>query len=266
MLPKSSCAMAILVPLILIAQSASPAPVDGDRFSVSLGVFLADQDIDATLNGAVDVGTEIDFENDLGFDPSDTVFRLDGYYRFSDRHRIDFSVFDLSRESRTQIAREIQWGDTTFLIDTVVGGDLDLRIYKAAYTYSFLQRDGGYLGGSLGLYTADVTVSLFEENLGSAERREITAPLPVIGLRGSHELADRWTLRASAEFFFIDYEGFEGELIDLYAGLDYSVLDNVAIGVGFNVVDLGLDVDRSDYRGSLDWQYDGALAFLKFSF
>lgn len=266
MIKSRSAVRLILAALVLIVQSANAAPVDGDRFSVSLGVFLADQDIDAVLNGSVANGTEVDFENDLGFDPSDTVFRLDGYYRFNDRHRIDFSVFDLSRESRTQIMEEIQFGDTTFVIDTVVGADLDLRIYKAAYTYSFLRRDSGHVGASLGLYTADVKVSLFEENLGSAERRDITAPLPVIGLRGTRHLGDKWALRASAEFFFIDYEGFEGELIDVYAGLDYGVLDNVAIGVGFNFVDLGLDVDRSDYRGSLDWQYDGALAFLKFSF
>ena len=245
---------------------ANAAPTDGERFSVSLGGFFTDRDTETQLDGTVGAGTPTDLENDLGLDSSDNVFRLDGYYRFSDKHRVDFSIFDLSRTSSKQIERSIQWGDRLFAIDTVVDADFDLTIYKAAYTYVFMPRDAGYLGATIGLYTADTRVSLAEQNLGQAEVGDITAPLPVVGLRGEYEFADSWTVRASGEFFFIEFDDVEGSLVDLYAGVDYGVTDTISVGLGVNSVALDVDASKSGFRGSLDWQYSGALLFLKFDF
>ena len=129
-----------------------------------------------------------------------------------------------------------------------------------------MARDEGYLGATIGLYTADTKVSLSEQNLGQAEVGDITAPLPVIGLRGEYEFADKWTLRASGEFFFVEFDDVEGSLVDLYAGLDYSISETIAVGLGINSVDLDVDASGSSFQGSLDWQYTGGLLFLKFDF
>ena len=252
--------------LFFLAAPAAAQSVDGDQFSLSLGVFITDRDTNARFDSAADTGTPTDFEKDLGLDSSDTVFRVDGYVRFSERHRADFSVFDLSRKSSKQIDRDIQWGDELYSIDTQIKSDFDLAIYKAAYTYSFLQGDSGYLGATIGLYVADTRVSLAEENIGQAEVGEITAPLPVIGLRGEHKLSDRWTFRASGEFFVVEYDNIDGSLVDLYAGFDYRVMDKMSVGIGFNSVSLDVDATKSAFEGAFDWQYSGGLVFLKFNF
>lgn len=252
--------------LVLLASPTAAQSVDGDRFSLSLGVFVTDRDTDARFDSDTDSGTPINLEKDLGLDSSDTVFRVDGYLRFSERHRADFSVFDLSRNQTRQIAREIQWGDTLYSIDTAIQAKFDLSIYKAAYTYSFLHADDGYLGATVGLYVADSSAELAEQNIGQAEVGELTAPLPVIGLRGERKLSERWTFRASGEFFFIEYDNIDGSLVDLYAGFDYSVLDNLSLGIGFNSVAFDVDASKSAFEGALDWKYSGGLVFLKFNF
>ena len=252
--------------LILSAAPVAAQSLEGDRFSLSLGVFVTDRDTETRLDSAAGDGTDTDFESDLGLDASDTVFRVDGYYRFAERHRADFSVFDLSRSNSKQIERDIQWGDSLYAIDTTIKADFDLAIYKAAYTYSFLSDEDGYLGGTIGLYVADVKTSLAEPTLGQAEVGELTAPLPVVGLRGERKLSDRWTFRASGEFFFVEYDDIDGSLVDLYAGLDYSLRDNLALGFGFNSVTLDVDAAKSDFSGAIDWQYSGGLVFLKLDF
>jgi len=252
--------------LFFMAAPAAADSVDGDRFSLSLGVFITDRDTDAELDGTVNVGTPTDLESDLGLDASDSVFRIDGYYRFNERHRIDFSVFDLSRNASKQIDEQIQWGDTLYDIDTVIKSNVDLAIYKAAYTYSFLDREDGYLGATGGFYVIDTKASLKEQTLGSAEVGELTAPLPVIGLRGEYALSERWSVRASGEFFFIEYDNVDGSLVDLYAGVDYRVLDNMSIGLGINSVALNVDITKRGFNGGLDWKYTGGLIFLKFNF
>ena len=263
---RTLCIVLLIAGLSYLAAPAAADSLDDDRFSLSLGVFITDRDSEARFESSLGNGTDIDLETDLGLNSSDSVFRVDGYVRFSKRHRADFSVFDLSRKNSKQIEREIQWGDTLYSIDTVVESDNGLSIYKAAYTYSFLNGEDGYLGATFGLYVADFKMSIAEENLGQSEIGELTAPLPVIGLRGEYALSDRWSFRASGEFFFVEYDNIDGSLVDIYAGFDYSILDHLSLGIGFNRVTIDVDATRSSFGGALDWQYSGALAFLKFDF
>lgn len=256
----------ILVASCVFATQVGAQSLDGDRFSLSLGAFITDRDTDARFDSSLTDGTPTNFETDLGLDSSDTVFRIDGYLRFGERHRADFSVFDLSRKSSKQIERDIQWGNTLYSIDTAIEAKFDLSIYKAAYTYSFLQSEAGYLGATVGLYVANSSAGLAEENIGRAEVGELTAPLPVIGLRGKRKLSERWTFRASGEFFFVEYDNIDGSLVDIYAGFDYSVLDNLSLGIGFNSVAFDVDATKSKFQGALDWRYSGGLVFLKFNF
>ena len=255
---------------LLSMSASSPALAqseDFDRFGISLGVFLTNRDSKTRIDGEVpDSGTPVDLENDLGFDKSDSVFRVDGHFRFNEKHRIDFSGFDLSRTASKQIEKDIEWNGELFPIDTVVDANLDLKIYKLAYTWSFLRRDKGYLGVTAGLYVADVGISLAPQSIGRSSSGGVTAPLPVVGLRGQYDLAEKWSLRGSAEIFAIEYGDFSGSLYDVYAGLDYQLTRHVAVGLGLNSVKLNVGVDKSNFSGDLDWRYDGGLLFLKFNF
>ena len=252
----------LMAPALAFAQSG----VD-DRFSISLGAFVTDRSTDTRLDSDVlGKGTVIDFEDDLGLDSSDTVFRIDGHYRFNQKHRVNFSVFDLSRDSSATIARDIQYGDKIFAIDTVVNTFFDLDIYKLTYTYSFMQRDNGYLGVTLGAHIADSKVGLDQQSLGQVEIRSITAPLPVIGLRGEYAFTDRLTFGVSGEVLAFEFDNFDGLLVDLYVGIDYQIIDHIALGLGFDSVDFDVDAKKSNFSGNLNWQYSGALLFFKIDF
>jgi hypothetical protein len=129
-----------------------------------------------------------------------------------------------------------------------------------------MQRDKGYIGLTGGLYIADIKMTLDTVNL-TENRSEVggaTAPLPVLGFRGEYKFSERWSFRADAEIFFFEYGDFDGSLYDVYAGLDYSFSEHVALGVGINSVSMDLGVTKTIFPGELDWQYGGALLFLKF--
>ena len=262
----------MIVPSVLVLIFAMPvaaaqsADMD-DKFRVSLGVFIADRDTRTRLDGSVpDSGTEVDLEGTLGFKKSDSVFRIDGYYRFSEKHRIDFSAFDLSRTASRQIDEEFIWDGEIYPVDVLVNAALDLNVYKLAYTWSFLRREDWYLGASLGLYVADIGTSISAESGGQFSSRGITAPLPVVGLRGQYEFSERWTLRGSAEIFAYEYGDYSGDLYDLYAGVDYKFNSHLAIGLGINSVRMDIGVGKANFSGNLDWQYDGGLLFFKLDF
>ena len=163
----------VLAPLPGYAQSEIH-----DRFSISVGAFFTDWGTNVRLDSdTLGTGTDIDFENDLGLRSSSSIFRIDGHYRFNDRHRINFSVFDMSRDANRTIDRDIQFGDIIFAINTDLSASTDLSIYKLAYTYSFLRREKGYLGATFGLFVADSTFRLSERNLGRAETGGLSATI-----------------------------------------------------------------------------------------
>ncbi len=198
---------ALAAALILYVPTASAQEEDFDHFSISLGVFFTDRANKTQLNGTLgDSGTVVDLEADLGLDRSDTVFRIDGYYRFNERHRIDISVFDLGRTKTKVIDEEIEWGDTLYPINTSIASEFDLAIYKLAYTWSFMRRDKGYLGLTAGLYIASFGTELSAEDIGSVESDTLTAPLPVVGLRGQYDISEKFSFLASGEIFALEYE------------------------------------------------------------
>jgi len=261
------CTATVAIAATLLLGSPTTTMADDENFSVSLGVFLTNRDSETRVDGTIpDSGTPVDLENDLGFDKSDTVFRLDGYYRFNEKHRIDFSVFDLSRSASKQIQTEIDWNDTIYPIDAVVDSSLDLAIYKLAYTWAFMRRDSGYLGLTAGLYTADIDTSIAAESIGRSSSGGVTAPLPVLGLRGQYDISEKWSLRGSAEIFALEYGDFSGSLYDVYASVDYQITDHVALGAGINLVNINVGVTKPNLDGDLDWRYDGGLLYLKFDF
>jgi len=256
-----------LFALLALTASSFVAAEDDHKFSVSLGVFVTDRESTTTIGIEGDsAGTPVDLEKDLGLDRSDAVFRLDGFYRFNDKHRIDFSAFDLSRSSTKALEFDIDWGGVNYPIDTTVNGEMDLKVYKLAYTWSFLNREKGYMGITGGLYVADMNLFMAVENGTGVSGGGITAPLPVIGLRGEYQLSEKWFLRGSSEFFALQYDSFDGSLTDFYVGVDYQMFKNAAIGIGLNSVGMDVGVESSSLTGDLDWQYSGGLVFVKLDF
>ena len=256
------------IALMFLEMPIAMAQADDDtNFSLSIGVFLTDRNNTTRVDGTAGMeGTVVDLEGDLGLNRSESVFRIDGYYRFNKKHRLDFSVFDLSRTASTVIQKDIQWSDTLFPIDTTVDSDFDLAIYKLAYTWSFMRRDKGYLGLTAGLYIADFEMRLEAEAIDALESDGLTAPLPVFGLRGQYEFTEKLSFLASAEIFALEYEDYSGSLYDIYVGLDYQFFKHVAIGIGINAVELNVEITKNRLDADIDWRYDGGLVFFKFDF
>lgn len=255
--------------LLAFTSQAIGSEFNSDRISISLAGFFVDRDTGARLEGEVPgSGTDINLEGDLGLETSGTVFRLDTAYRFNNEHRVDLAFFDLSRKSDSKIIdREIQFGDQTYAVNTQVDSRLDLLIIKLAYTYSFLLRDEGFLGASFGFYTASTKAEIRTTSLvGSAESDSLTAPLPVIGLRGEYQIAPRWTLRGSTELFQLKINDIEGRLVDLFAGVDFLVHNKISVGLGYNYAETNIDSSNEDFAGGLDWTYDGLMLYGKIGF
>jgi hypothetical protein len=238
-----------------------------ERAGILIGGFITDRNTEARLDSNSGRGTEVNFEKDLGLDGTTSVGRLGGYVWFKPKHRFDFSVFDLSRTASSRINETIEFGDETFVIDTVVYTKFDLGIYKIDYTFAPISRDRAFFGITGGLYVASTDIELSEATLGRRKGEGLTAPLPVIGFRGDYELTDRLTVGGAAQWFGIDTGDASGRLVDAYVGLDYRLGRRFGLGLAYNDVTMNIKAeDSGGFQGQLDWGYSGWLVYFKTSF
>ncbi|HVS23781.1 MAG TPA: hypothetical protein VMU03_08675 [Gammaproteobacteria bacterium] len=260
---------AALVWLQLYPQSASAQDRESDRErgGIYLGAFITNRNTEARVdpsNGGG--GTDVDLEGDLGLDSSTSVARFGGYFWLSRRQRLDVSYFDLSRTANHRLQKQVIWGDQTFNINTVLSTDNSLTITKVDYTFSFLNKERGYLGFTAGLYVANTKFSLSEPQLGKFESSTLTAPLPVIGLRGEYAITKHFNLRGATQWFGIDVGDVSGRLTDTYAGVDYGLGKRMFVGLAYDTVSMRIDASKGSLSGRLDWGYDGWLAYFKMDF
>ena len=270
MTPSSRLLIASLLVLAPAAGLAQDERYPDGRSGIILGWFITDRDTETRFDSDSGRGTDIQMEDDLGLESSMTVGRLGGYFWMKPRHRLDFSVFDLSRTASRRIDETIEFGDETFSINTLITSTFDLTITKIDYTFAPLSRPGGYLGFNAGFYIAATEVSLAASGQNvqaTRESEDLTAPLPVFGLRGEFEVTDRITLGGAAQFFKIEIDDTSGSLRDIFIGADYSLGENYAVGLAYNDVSMSIkSEEEGGFRGSLDWGYDGWLIYFKAGF
>lgn len=254
----------LAMPTALLAQS----PAQRERAAITFGAFITNPLTDVRVDSDTDAGTDVSFEDDLGVDSSTTILRLGGYWWLSERNRLDFSLFSFNREGSRRIDETIEFGDETFVLDTVLTAESNLDVAKAAYTFAPIVKDRGFLGLTAGLYVSQSALSLSAPSLSRVESTDITAPLPVIGLRGDYAITDRITLRGAFEWFGIDTGDVEGTLTDKYVALDYGIGERFAVGLAYNDVEMDIDADEggSGFRGALNTGYDGWLVYMKVDF
>jgi len=240
--------------------------IEEDKFKLAIGTFITEYDSEFRLTAEkVNRGTTISFEDDLGLTDSETVIRLDGHYRFSARHRVEFSYFDLSRDGTTVSTRPLLIDETLFRRGSELSTTFDYQILKLAYAYSFWQTGKFDLSASGGLYTFDMELSV-ESSDGKEEGDQGTAPFPMFGLHLDYRLGEDIYLLSSFEYFFVEDSDFEGELTDANIAVEYRPFENIGFGLGYNLVTIFIESTADDDDDEFDYEYDGFLLYLTWNY
>ena len=262
-------AAAIILGSLLAAPAAlaDDAPnVLTDAFQLSLGSFIVSTDTEVRLDGDAGEGTNVRWEEEFGRGDV-TRFRIDGQWRFADRHKARFLWFNSSRSDSTTLEEEIEWGGEIYPVDAKVRSQFDFDVYELAYEYAFLRRETYELSGTIGLHYTDLSLELAAKASTSngtltadiREKASVGAPLPVIGLRGVWNLPYNLWLDAFAQYFALSLDEYDGSLTDYKIMLTWQPKKWVGLGIGYNQFSVDVDVDKTDFRGSLDWSYKGPM-------
>ena len=252
-----------------------------ELFKLRIGGFIIDRfDTTARFDSTqYPIGTLIDMEDNFNLDASETVLRIDGFYRINNRHRIDWTWYH-SRRSGTSVAdREYIIGDPDddeggFIIpkDARTSARWNFDLLKVGYAYSFLnkRRYEMFIGAGLNIRNLDIEIDYQARLSNFSESDSFNGdgifPLPTAVIGGRWNLTEKWQSIFRYEIFMLDVGDYRGSQQDFQLLLEHSTFKHVGFGFGINTIDINLRTRDDELRGEFDSSVLGFLGYTKFYF
>jgi hypothetical protein len=256
---------------------ADPRWPIAQRFNIGLGAFFLGTDTTVRVDGAVStgrvIGTTFNFDDEFGFKDQNRL-RVDGYWRFAERHKLRFMYFSSHSDETRNIDQTIEFRARTFPINAAVRGEFESEVVELAYEYAFLRRDSWELAATLGLHnlelkaglSAQLSSTLVSGAIDQAAEATANGPLPVVGLHGLWAFGDHWYLDAQAQYFSVDFDEYDGSLRDYKLGIVWMPLRNIGVGVAYNDFRMHVNVDADRFQGNVHYTYSGPIGFVTVAF
>jgi hypothetical protein len=270
--------MLACVAALALSGSAPAKSDDYDKFELAAGgyaVFQYDSVVSLTETN-VGVGISFSPRDTLGLEGEQTVFRLDGLYRFKPNHALTFSWYRISSNNNKTLLDDIDWVDedgntVTIPTGTRVSSSLGYDIYKVGYLWSFYRTDKVELTAGAGLHLADIGLELdVEAALFDSELRSATSdvPMPVGSFGLEYSVTPRLGWYLDTQLFALDLGEWRGIYSDFQLGVTYQLFEHVGAGValGSNSLEIVREYDNEDVRFDYDSRVSGMYLFLSANF
>ncbi len=236
-----------------------------DRFEFRVGAFR--DSIDSTVSYANpdgSRGTTIDIENELSAEGDASVLQLEGIYRISHYHRLQFNYLKLERDGLRTLSQDISFGGTDYATGSIVESELETEIVQLSYGYSILRDDQKELGVSAGLHYAGIETQLESPATGAVETTNSHTLLPVVGAYASVQLSARITIGAKAQLFRTDFDRYEGSVNSFQVYAERALGEDVLLGLAYNYFSVNLESNDDDIQGRISAKHTGPALYFSF--
>jgi hypothetical protein len=234
-----------------------------DKWKFELGGYFPSIDTSLEVSG-VDTGDDIDLEGSLGFSDDDTIWRLDGYWRFFKKHRLEFGYYGFNRDGSVTLTEDLEIGDEIFGAGSQVSSELDLGFYTIDYMYSFYQGEKWEISGGLGAYWIDLEFSAAgyvivnnQPVLDDYVSTDFNGPLPFIGLAFEYYITPKWLAIVKGGYFGLSVGDIDGTLANLGVKLEYQFTQRFGLGLGYDGFRIDVDIDDGTLHSNIEYKYHG---------
>ncbi len=245
--------MILLASVLLFAV---PASAD-EMVSLKAGYLVLSPDGYFAVNTGITQGTEVDLNDDLGFEDS-KEFQGEAALSFGP-FRLSGSYLPLRFSGKGILTEEIVFNGETYTIGAEVESDIDLDLYDIALTWHVINLDDlpvrFQIGPELSVKVVDAGLSMEETSSNIKEDESILVPIPTVGIRSRVAFADY--LGVVGRVGYMEYD--ENSLLDIDAQIEFSPLPFVGVFAGYRYLDF--DVDESDIfiDATMDGFYGGVM-------
>lgn len=239
---------------------------------VDIGAFYANVDSNIRIDGARgNLGTDLDFESDLGLAEREALFNASVTYLGWDRWIAGLEWFELDRTASSSLRRDIAWGNTLLPVGANFDAYFNVNIFRLFTGYELYQSNTSRVGIGIGVHGAgmeagiDARFELAGGTFGVFESEADTGailPLPNFGLWANHAFSERLVGSMRFDAFALEIDEYRGTLLSAGANLRYRATDRLSVGAGYSFFDLEVNMERRLWNGRARFGYHGPRLFV----
>lgn len=262
--PHSQC--------VLAQEQDNTHPYLNSKYFVDVGVFFPDRKISLRADGLVSGPSDpIDFGGEFGLKKSDETLALNFGWRFGEKWELGGQYFKSSGDRGRVLDEDVEWNDVIFEQGSSITAGQDFSLTRIFFARRFESNEQHEFGIGAGFHWIDIS-GYIEGNIiigggGTEVRREsvdASAPLPNMGVWYMYSISPKWAIKARFDWLDVSFDIYDGRLVNASAGLNYQAFEHVGIGVNYNIFDLDVGINKSDWRGNAELSYEGVFAYLSF--
>jgi hypothetical protein len=208
--------------LTFAEDSEDVHPYLENGFSLDLGVFYPDKQLDLQVNGSVaGINEEIDIDESLRLKRGDETFSTQLSWRFGGRWSVIGQYFRSSDGRRAVLEEDVEWGDVVFDAGSfaAIGHDFSLtRIFIRRHLNTSERHEIGIGAGIHWLHIgAFIEGQILINGTPVSATRTISeeAPLPNIGVWYDYSISPRWALRSRFDLLSADVGDYDGVMVNV---------------------------------------------------
>lgn len=266
---------AVIVSVVLLmsvgaSQAWAQQSTVNPHFTLTGGMFIESSSTKLTVDGGVP-GTEIDFENDLGFDDNANLSRFKFEWNFAQNHSARFGYYGLNRRASKVIDTEIIFDDEVYPINSTVDARFKTTFYEASYTYWLMARPKSAFGITGGIVTMSNKAELKIEPTGGGATTEISGksatdlPVVLLGASYRHMFGENVLFTTDATFLpSVSYDNYSGSALNINVALEYEFLQHWGVGLAYDTFGIDFEAEGDNAIASLEYDIDGPQIYAKF--
>ncbi|WP_018293410.1 hypothetical protein [Mariprofundus ferrooxydans] len=225
-----------LLALATVAISFASVAQADETIAIKPGFMLLSPSgyFGATVNN---VGTQVNVENDLHFKNSTQAMgEIDLLLGDS---QLSFEYLPMSFSGSGALTRNITYNGQTYTAGSVATSTFKADVFDVGYTYYLVNMDDMPSRIQLGIETSVKTVNAKTSITagGITSSKNMTIPIPTVGLRGRVALAD--FIGVTGRIGYLGYSG--NTFTDASAQMEFSPLPTLGIFAGYRYIKLKLN-------------------------
>jgi len=261
--------LSVLLFLSLISQQACAQaewdqhPRLTDRFLFSAGAFVPEKNLKVRVDGKLPT-LDVDFDERLGLSSEETTGSGELRWRFGEKWSVSGQYFKTKDSATVTLTEDISWEDYVLKVGSNVGAGVEFSVARVFFGREFSSGQKHEFGLGFGLHWLEIGAfvegEFFLNDESTGFRRESVsadAPLPNIGGWYWYALSPRWMLTTRLDWFGASIGDYSGNLWNANAGVSFQAWRNVGISLSYQLFNLDVDIDKSDWHGGVDLTYDG---------
>jgi hypothetical protein len=246
------------------AQSAPELP----EIVIRGGGLIADYNSGIRLDvSGGNRGTDISFENDLGFTKTTGSWFIDGSWHIGGRHHLYFNFVDTKRDAtKTGISQPITIGDTTFQIGATVQAFVDNNYLSIDYGFGLTKNPKAEFVFTIGISSVKVhtgfglaaTATSGQSVSRSLEKdAEDRSIFPVPGLQFRSAVHPHVILTGYVRFIQATLGGVKQGSADGNFGADFPLSNHLGFGAAYYFNRVKQEGSRNTFDGKLRYRFSG---------